>query len=69
VAFFAFDCKNTINIDIKHMICSDKKYKMFTNKTDCHDISEILLKGVLNTINQPIKSKEMFCDIGNMQHQ
>jgi hypothetical protein len=23
-----------------------------TNKTDCHDITEILLKGELNTINQ-----------------
>jgi hypothetical protein len=23
------------------------------NKTDCHDITEILLKVVLNTINQP----------------
>jgi len=25
-----------------------------TNKTDCHDITEILLKEVFNTINQPI---------------
>jgi hypothetical protein len=25
----------------------------FTNKTDCHDITEILLKVTLNTINQP----------------
>ena len=25
-----------------------------TNKTDCHDIAEILLKVVLNTINQTI---------------
>ena len=25
-----------------------------TNKTDCHDITEILLKVALNTINQPI---------------
>jgi hypothetical protein len=24
-----------------------------TNKTDCHDITEILLKMALNTINQP----------------
>jgi hypothetical protein len=24
-----------------------------TNKSDCHDITEILLKVVLNTINQP----------------
>jgi hypothetical protein len=24
-----------------------------TNKTDCHDITEILLKVELNTINQP----------------
>jgi hypothetical protein len=24
-----------------------------TNKTDCHDITEILLKIALNTINQP----------------
>jgi hypothetical protein len=24
-----------------------------TNKTDCHDITEILLKVVFNTINQP----------------
>ena len=24
-----------------------------TNKTDCHDITEILVKVVLNTINQP----------------
>jgi len=24
----------------------------YTNKTDCHDINEILLKVVLNTINQ-----------------
>jgi hypothetical protein len=27
------------------------------NKTDRHDISEILLKVALNTINQPILSK------------
>ena len=26
-----------------------------TNKTDCHDITEILLKVALNTINQPTK--------------
>jgi hypothetical protein len=26
-----------------------------TNKTDCHDIAEILLKVVLNTIKQTIK--------------
>jgi hypothetical protein len=25
-----------------------------TNKTDCHDITEILLKVAVNTINQPI---------------
>ena len=25
-----------------------------TNKTDCHDVIEILLKVALNTINQPI---------------
>ena len=25
----------------------------FTNKTDCHDMTEILLKVALNTINQP----------------
>ena len=30
-----------------------------TNKSDRHDIAEILLKVVLNTINQPIISKEM----------
>ena len=27
-----------------------------TNKTDCHDITEILLKVVLNTINQGFQS-------------
>jgi hypothetical protein len=27
-----------------------------TNKTDCHDITEILLKVALNTINQPTKT-------------
>ena len=29
----------------------------FTNKTDRHDITEILLKGVLNTIKQTNKHK------------
>jgi hypothetical protein len=28
-----------------------------TNKTDCHDITEILLKVVLNTINKHKKNK------------
>jgi hypothetical protein len=28
-----------------------------TNKTDCHDITEILLKVVLNTIKQPNQPK------------
>ena len=28
-----------------------------TNKTDCHDITEILLKVALNTIKQPTKTK------------
>ena len=35
-----------------------------TNKTDCHDITEILLKVALNTINQPIdqqSDRETFC--------
>ena len=30
-----------------------------TNKTDRHDITEILLKVVLNTISQPIKVKSL----------
>jgi hypothetical protein len=29
-----------------------------TNKTDCHNIAEILLKVALNTINQTIKKKK-----------
>jgi hypothetical protein len=28
-----------------------------TNKTDCHDIAEILLNVVLNTSNQPINDQ------------
>jgi hypothetical protein len=32
----------------------DEGYPVFvTNKTDSHDITEILLKVALNTINQP----------------
>ena len=30
-----------------------------TNKTDLHDITEILLKVELNTINQTLKTQEM----------
>jgi hypothetical protein len=30
-----------------------------TNKTDCHDMTEILLKVALNTINQTKKKKSM----------
>jgi hypothetical protein len=33
-----------------------------TNKTDCHDITEILLKVALNTINQP-DNKEQFVQL------
>jgi hypothetical protein len=29
-----------------------------TNKTDCHNIAEILLKLALNTINQTIQKKK-----------
>jgi hypothetical protein len=32
-----------------------------TNKTDCHDITEILLKVALNTIKQTNKSMGMMC--------
>jgi hypothetical protein len=28
-----------------------------TNKTDCHDITEVLLKVAVNTINQPANEK------------
>ena len=35
-----------------------------TNKTDCHDITEILLKVALNTINQP--TNYMRLDLTNM---
>jgi hypothetical protein len=32
-----------------------------TNKADRHDITEILLKVALNTINQPLKLKDEIC--------
>ena len=35
------------------------------NKTDRHDITEILLKVVLNTINQPINHKKKIEESGN----
>ena len=36
----------------------------FTNKTDCHDITEILLKVALNTINlTPTPKKSLFKQI------
>jgi hypothetical protein len=31
-----------------------------TNKTDRHDVTEILLKVALNTINQPGDDKQLF---------
>jgi len=31
-----------------------------TNKTDCHDITEILLKMALNTISQTVKCDDDF---------
>jgi hypothetical protein len=31
-----------------------------TNKTDCHDITEILLKVALNTINQPSQKRTKY---------
>jgi hypothetical protein len=39
-----------------------------TNKTDCHDITEILLKVVLNTITLPIHLETMNSD-GQQFHQ
>ena len=33
--------------------CTKCTLVSFTNKTDCHDIAEILLKVALNTTNQP----------------
>jgi hypothetical protein len=44
----------------------DILYFVPTNKTDCHDITEILLKVALNTINQTkptIQSKASFTSI------
>jgi hypothetical protein len=36
----------------------------FTNKTDCHDITEILLKVALNTINlTPTSKKSLYKQI------
>jgi hypothetical protein len=35
-------------------VTCDRSMVFSTNKTDCHDITEILLKVALNTINQPI---------------
>jgi hypothetical protein len=40
---------------IKSVTC-DRSVVFSTNKTDRHDITEILLKVVLNTINQPYVS-------------
>ena len=40
----------------------------FTNKTDLHDITEILLKVALNTINQPTIYCVIDCLIGNFQY-
>jgi hypothetical protein len=38
-----------------HPVCSPGTTISSTNETDCHNITEILLKVVLNTINQSIK--------------
>jgi hypothetical protein len=55
----------TVKMEIEAIIfCGLKKSKRqspflvsSTNKTDCHDIAEILLNVVLNTSNQPINDQ------------
>ena len=37
-----------------------------TNKTDCHDITKILLKVALNTINQPTNQSNMLLHIDSI---
>jgi hypothetical protein len=39
-----------------------------TNKTDCHNIAEILLKVALNTINQTIKKKKKKSKVSEIDH-
>jgi hypothetical protein len=38
---------------------SDRSVVFSTNKTDCHDNTEILLKVALNTINQPTNQRKL----------
>ena len=42
---------------VMKLVTCDKSVFSSTNKTNCHDMTEILLKVALNTINQPTKHK------------